>query len=137
MTVAISGDFLLAYSSVQKSHQKKVREFIELFRERPDSPGIHYEPIESAKGKSLYSVRIDQAYRAVVFHPASTVYVLTWVDHHDDAYEWAAKKTLQVNPLTGALQILNTETIETAPEAIPAKAEKPGLFNGVKDKHLL
>jgi superfamily I DNA/RNA helicase len=137
MTVALSNDFLLAYSSVQKSHQKKVREFIELFRERPDSPGIHYEPIESAKGKSLYSVRIDQAYRAVVFHPASTVYVLTWVDHHDDAYEWAAKKTLQVNPLTGALQILNTETIETAPEAIPAKAKQPGLFNDVKDKHLL
>ncbi len=71
MTVALSNDFLLAYSSVQKGHQKKVREFIELFRERPDSPGIHYEPIESAKGKSLYSVRIDQAYRAVVFHPAS------------------------------------------------------------------
>ena len=46
MTVALSNDFLLAYSSVQKGHQKKVREFIELFRERPDSPGIHYEPIE-------------------------------------------------------------------------------------------
>ena len=137
MTVALSNDFLLAYSSVQKGHQKKVREFIELFRERPDSPGIHYEPIESAKGKSLYSVRIDQAYRAVVFHPASTVYVLTWVDHHDDAYDWAASKTLQVNPLTGALQILNTETIETAPEAAPVKAKQPGLFDDVKDKHLL
>ncbi len=138
MTVALSNDFLLAYSSVQKNHQKKVREFIELFRERPDSPGIHYEPIQSAKGKSLYSVRIDQAYRAVVFHPASAVYVLTWVDHHDDAYEWAAKKTFQVNPLTGALQVLNTEVVEPAPAVAVAPAPEPGgLFDAVADKHLL
>lgn len=138
MTVALSNDFLLAYSSVQKSHQKKVREFIELFRERPDSPGIHYEPIESAKGKSLYSVRIDQAYRAVIFHPASTVYVLTWVDHHDEAYNWAATKTFQVNPLTGALQVLNTEVVESAPVAVAASGPQiAGLFDGVKDKHLL
>ena len=138
MTVALSNDFLLAYSSVQKGHQKKVREFIELFRERPDSPGIHYEPIESAKGKSLYSVRIDQAYRAVVFHPASSVYVLTWVDHHDEAYDWAASKTFQVNPLTGALQVLNTEVVEAAPAAAVASGKQAaGLFDDVKDKHLL
>ena len=138
MTVALSNDFLLAYSSVQKGHQKKVREFIELFRERPDSPGIHYEPIESAKGKSLYSVRIDQAYRAVVFHPASSVYVLTWVDHHDEAYDWAASKTFQVNPLTGALQVLNAEVVEAAPAAAVASGQQAaGLFDDVKDKHLL
>jgi superfamily I DNA/RNA helicase len=134
LTIALSNDFLLAYSSVQKNHQKKVREFIELFRERPDSPGIHYEPIESAKGKGLYSVRIDQAYRAVVFHPASAVYVLTWVDHHDDAYEWAAKKTFQVNPLTGALQVLNTEVVESVAAAPESGG---GLFDATKDKHLL
>ncbi len=137
MTVALSNDFLLAFSSVQMSHQKKVREFIELFRERPDSPGIHYEPIESAKGKKLYSVRIDQAYRAVVFHPASTVYVLTWVDHHDEAYEWAASKTFEVNPLTGALQVLNTEVVESAPAATTAPTKAAGLFDDIKDKHLL
>jgi superfamily I DNA/RNA helicase len=138
VTVALSNDFLLAFSSVQKSHQKKVREFIELFRERPDSPGIHYEPIESAKGKSLYSVRIDQAYRAVVFHPASMVYVLTWVDHHDEAYDWAASKTFQVNPLTGALQVLNTEVVESATAvAAASRQQAAGLFDDVKDKHLL
>ena len=70
MTIALSSDFLLAFSNVQKGHQKQVREFIERFRERPDSPGINYEVIQSAKGKDLYSVRINQAYRAVVFHPS-------------------------------------------------------------------
>ena len=86
MTIALSSDFLLAFSNIQKSHQKQVREFIERFRERPDAPGLNYEVIQSAKGKDLYSVRINHAYRAVVFHPSnSQVYVLSWVDHHDEA----------------------------------------------------
>src|ERR1039457_259532 len=107
MTIALSSDFLLAFSNIQKGHQKQVREFIERFRERPDGPGLNYEVIQSAKGKDLYSVRINQAYRAVVFHPSnSQVYVLSWVDNHDDAYRWAERKQFVVHPATGALQML-------------------------------
>jgi mRNA-degrading endonuclease RelE of RelBE toxin-antitoxin system len=137
MTIAISSDFLLAFSNVQKSHQKQVREFIERFRERPDAPGLNYEVIQSAKGKDLYSVRINQAYRAVVFHPSnSIVYVLTWVDHHDEAYRWAERKQFIVNPATGALQVLSAESSET-PQALVPVAAAVGLFGKVRDKHLL
>src|ERR1035441_8393481 len=138
MTIALSSDFLLAFSNVQKSHQKQVREFIERFRERPDAPGLNYEVIQSAKGKDLYSVRINQAYRAVVFHPSnSQVYVLSWVDHHDEAYRWAERKKFVVHPATGALQMLSAEPPEAAPAVpTPATAET-GLFAQVKDKHLL
>src|SRR5580700_2134053 len=138
MTIALSSDFLLAFSNVQKSHQKQVREFIERFRERPDSPGLNYEVIQSAKGKDLYSVRINQAYRAVVFHPSnSSVYVLSWVDHHDEAYRWAERKQFVVHPATGALQMLSAESSDTAPAASAPAPTKTGLFARVKDKHLL
>src|ERR1022692_762729 len=137
MTIALSSDFLLAFSNVQKSHQKQVREFIERFRERPDAPGLNYEVIQSAKGKDLYSVRINQAYRAVVFHPSgSSVYVLSWVDHHDEAYRWAERKQFVVHPATGALQMLIAEPSGAAPAAPPPAVEK-GLFAQIKDKHLL
>ena len=106
MTFAISNDFLQAYSDVPRGQQKKVREFIERFQQRPDAPGLNYEAIESARDKRLYSARIDQAYRAVIFHPpASDVYVLAWVANHDDAYEWASSKTFQVNPSPRSLEI--------------------------------
>jgi hypothetical protein len=59
MIVALSKDFLLAFSNVQKSHQKKVREFFETFQAHPESTGLHYEPIQSARDKNFYSVRID------------------------------------------------------------------------------
>jgi len=138
MTIALSSDFLLAFSNVQKSHQKQVREFIERFRERPDAPGLNYETIQSAKGKDLYSVRINQAYRAVVFHPSSSqVYVLSWVDHHDEAYRWAERKQFVVHPSTGALQMLSAESSEAATAAPAPAAPETGLFSQVKDKHLL
>jgi superfamily I DNA/RNA helicase len=138
MTIALSSDFLLAFSSVQKGHQKQVREFIERFRERPDAPGINYEVIQSAKGKDLYSVRINQSYRAVVFHPPnSNVFVLIWVDHHDEAYRWAERKQFVVHPETGALQVLSSEAShETVASASPS-AIQGRLFAKVKDKHLL
>ena len=139
MTFAISNDFLQAYSDVPRGQQKKVREFIERFQQRPDAPGLNYEAIESARDKRLYSARIDQAYRAVIFHPpASDVYVLAWVANHDDAYDWASSKTFQVNPATGALQILNAQHADQADApAASAAAPDSGLFRHVKDKHLL
>src|ERR1035437_10619471 len=138
MTIALSSDFLRAFSNVQKGHQKQVREFIERFRERPDAPGLNYEVIQSAKGKDLYSVRINQAYRAVVFHPSnSSVFVLTWVDHHDEAYRWAERKQFIVHPATGALQIASAETPERPAAPAGSVAAKTGLFANVKDKHLL
>jgi superfamily I DNA/RNA helicase len=138
MTIALSSDFLLAFSNVQKGHQKQVREFIERFRERPDASGLNYEVIQSAKGKDLYSVRINQAYRAVVFHPSnSQVYVLSWVDHHDEAYRWAERKQFVVHPATGALQMLSAEPPEAAPAAPVPTAAEAGLFSQIKDKHLL
>lgn len=137
MTIALSEDFLEAYSEIQKSQQKQVREFIERFRVNPAAPGINFETIQSAKDKNLFSVRINQAYRAIVYHPSKDVYVLTWVDHHDDAYRWAEKKRLAVHPDTGALQIVPTEIPEVPPEKIAAQREASCLFDGIKDKHLL
>jgi superfamily I DNA/RNA helicase len=139
LTFAISNDFLLAYSEVPRGQQKKVREFIERFQQRPDAPGLNYEAIESARDKRLFSARIDQAYRAVIFHPSGTdVYVLAWVANHDDAYHWAASKTFQVNPATGALQIVNGHTAQQADAPkVPTAASESALFRNVKDKHLV
>lgn len=56
-----------AFSNVQKSQQRQVREFIEKFREHPGIPGSNYEVIQSAKDRHLYSIRVNQAYLATVF----------------------------------------------------------------------
>lgn len=138
MTVALSKDFLLAFSNVQKSHQKKVREFFEKFQTHPQSPGLNYEPVQSAREKNFYSVRIDQAYRAIIAKPNPELYVLMWVDQHDDAYRWAERTQLKVHPATGALQVLETAQIASPESATTSAAPRTGrLFANVKDKHFL
>jgi superfamily I DNA/RNA helicase len=139
MTVALSKDFLLAFSNVQKSHQKKVREFFEKFQAHPEAPGLNYEPVQSARDKKFYSVRIDQAYRAIIARPDPDVYVLMWVDSHDDAYRWAERTQLKVHPATGALQVLEAlPSVPAAPAATNTAPARPGtLFADTKNKHLL
>ena len=105
-TVAISSDFLTAFAALPRKVQGKVTDFINKFRNNPQSPGINYEKIQAALDNKIYSVRIDDTYRGIVVRQEeSGVYILLWVDHHDNAYEWAARKRCEVNKETGNLQV--------------------------------
>lgn len=108
--VAVSDQFLEAFSQVPKNKQKKVRRFMTKFRQDPTLPGINYEKIEGTKDPKLRSVRIDQSYRGIVMKPTEgNVYMLLWVDHHDDAYQWARNRVVQIHPETGSLQVIPME----------------------------
>jgi hypothetical protein len=138
-TVALGSDFLDAYSRIPRALQKKVREFTEKFKANPKSPGINYEKIHNVRDDKVRTVRIDQKYRAVVLHPGQgDVYILAWVDNHDEAMAWAKNRVFEVNPVTGALQIINVR--EAAAEVVPPKTNKkkgPDLLNQFEDDLLL
>ena len=114
--VAISSDFLTAFSKLPRQIQGKVTEFINKFRINPRSPGINLEKLPSID-KNIRSVRIDNTYRGIViYQEESSVYLLLWVDHHDEAYEWAKRKTCRVNSKTGALQVFDVQNVEVTEE---------------------
>ena len=122
--MALGPDFLLAYSSVPRSQQKKVREFTEKFRENPTSPGLNYEKIKNSKDPNVRSVRIDDTYRAIVVKPPKgDVYMLAWLDHHDEAYRWAKNRRFEVNPRLGHMQVY--QTTEVLEEKLPPPPPKP------------
>ena len=128
-TVAISSDFLTAFSKLPRQIQGKVTEFINKFRLNPKSSGINLEKLPSID-KNIRSVRIDNTYRGiVVYQEESSVYLLLWVDHHDEAYEWAKRKTCRVNSKTGALQVFDVQNVEVA-EAIKVSTTST-LFGGL------
>ena len=56
-----------------------------------------------------------------------------WVDHHDEAYQWAARKRCEVNTKTGAIQVFDVQTVV---EQI-STPEKVALFAFAKDDDLL
>ncbi len=91
--VAISTDFLTALAQTPRAQQKKVRTFVTRFQLDPTAASINYEPIQGARDDRVRTVRIDLAYRAVVLHPdTGDIYVLLWIDHHDEAMAWARNK---------------------------------------------
>lgn len=132
--VAISSDFLTAFARLPRSIQGKVTEFVNKFRNDPNSPGINYEKLANGSDNKIYSVRIDDTYRGIVVRQKETgVYLLLWVDHHDEAYQWAARKRCNVNPKTGAIQVYDVQTvvekrIVKAEESIFACASKEQLL---------
>jgi mRNA-degrading endonuclease RelE of RelBE toxin-antitoxin system len=117
-TVAIADSFFEAFERVPRKVQRKVREFLTRFRENPRAASIHYEPIQ-AIDPHVRTVRIGDDYRGIVLHPdAGEVFILVWVDHHDEAMDWAKRKRFDIHPRTGALQCLTLD--DQGAVAVPA-----------------
>lgn len=140
LQVAISQDFFTAFAQVPRAQQKKINEFVSKFRNNPQASGINYEKINDAANGQYRSVRIDQDYRGIVLKPErGNVYLLLWVDKHNDAYDWARRHRCEVNPLTGCLQLY--EAIHNEPEAgaehVAPIDENPGPLLGVRSRELL
>lgn len=137
ITVAVASDFLTAFAKIPRQQQTKVLDFVNKFRADPTLPGINYEKIQRAKDANLRSVRIDQSYRGIVLKPEKgNVYVLLWVDKHDDAYAWAERKVYTIHPETGSLQMIEVQEGPSAQAGQPA-APQPHLFADIRDRHLL
>lgn len=130
-TVAISTDFLTAYAALPRQKQGKVTEFFNKFRNDPMHPGINFEKINEGIDKNICSVRIDDTYRGIVVREAeSNVYILLWVDHHDEAYAWAKRKKCSINKLTGSVQIFDVQEVIEEQKAI----DEPALFANISDE---
>lgn len=143
--VALAQDFLSNLSKLPASIQSKVLKWALKFQSDPTATGINYETIKGARDKNLRSVRIDQDWRGIVFKPEKgDVYVLMYVDKHDDAYRWAETRRVAINPVTGALQLFAVEHSDETPAirvAAPMAAEAPAapapLYKALSNSDLL
>lgn len=139
--VALGDHFLSAFAAIPKQQQRAVSHFVAKFRANPTSPGINYEIIHHAQDKNFRSVRIDQNYRGIISKPEKgNVYILLWVDKHDEAYAWARRHRCAIHPETGVLQLFEMEQSAEELEAeLPvglADQSSAPLFN-LNDAQLL
>ena len=147
--VALSQDFLLGLSKLPSAIHARVVRWALKFQQNPTSPGINYEKIKAARDPNLRSVRIDQDWRGIVFKPsAGDLYILLHVDHHDEAYRWAERRKMAVNPATGALQIISLEAVESPDTTLdveraeaqpnaPISPPRAPMFGAVSDEALI
>ena len=125
--VALAQDFLLQLARLPVSVHSKVMKWAIQFQADPTSSSINYENIKGAKDPNLKSVRLNDDWRGIVFKPSKgDVYVLLYVDHHDEAYRWAENRKLTINPVTGAMQMVTLENVvEQAAEAAAPEQQVP------------
>ena len=110
--VALAQDFLVSMSKIPQKVQSQIIKWSILFQSNPTASGINYEKIKMCRDNNLRSVRINQDWRGIIFKPEKgNIYVLLYVDHHDDAYRWAKNRKISVNPVTGSLQVILSEEV--------------------------
>ncbi len=127
LTIAIYSDFLSALTKLPLGIQNKTNNFIKKFKQNPKDPGINLEKIFNPYDNKFYSGRVDKTYRVIIAVQEKTnTYILLWVDHHDEAYDWAKTKKIEVNKLTGLLQLY---------DIIPFKTEDKTVINKIFDKY--
>ncbi|AEW01072.1 DNA helicase [Niastella koreensis] len=132
MKLFIYDKFWDALLSLNKTTQIKVTDFISKFRTNSKSAAIHLESIQTFKDQSLKTARIDQKYRAILKEvKASDLYLLVWVDNHDEAMDWAKNKIIDWNEQTQAFQVYTVDEVAAVADAKTAVTND--LFIGEYD----
>lgn len=142
MDFRIADTFTDSLARLNGDEQKAVKTTAFDLQLDPSHPGMSFHKLDKAKDKNFWSVRVSSDIRLIV-HKTSGSLLLCYVDHHDRAYEWAARRKLQTHPKTGAAQLV--EIRETVQEIIvPAYIEAPKsssskmpLFGQMSDDELL
>lgn len=125
--LSLADTFLDSLQSLPPVIQAKTFEAISRFRSSPDAGGRNLEKITN----QMFSMRVDLAYRAILSEIESgKSYLLLWVDHHDEAYQWAGRRKVM---MTGnVIQVIRTEE---ATETSPLSGQG-GLFSRFSARHL-
>jgi superfamily I DNA/RNA helicase len=119
-SVIISDLFQKSYDKLDASMKHRVLDFIMKVQHDPGNAGLDLKIAQGARDKSVRTARVDDSFRAVLFRiPAG--YTLAYVGPHDDAYAYAQRAELTVNPATGAAEIGEPErAVATARSAAAA-----------------
>lgn len=139
-TLAIGDDFLTAFAKLPRAQRQRVDKLIHKLRDNPTAPGLNYERIRNAASPGMRSVRIDQAYRAIVYDTGQGgLHLLLWVAKHDDAYAWAMRKECAVNPETGTVQVFVSQPGDPGRSSVATStaAKAPSAFDSLKDRQLV
>ena len=142
MEFLIADTFTDSLAKLNGDEQKAVKTNAFDLQINPASPGLSFHKLDKAKDKNFWSVRVGSDIRLIV-HRTNDSLLLCYAAHHDDAYEWAERRKLEVHPTTGAAQFVEIrERVEeiVVPSYIAAAPSAPlptPLFPTTPDEELL
>src|SRR5262249_19184958 len=121
MEFRIADTFTDSLSRLTGDEQKAVKTAAFDIQTNPAQPGLQFHRIEKSKDRNFWSARVNRDVRIIVHRTESSL-LLCYADHHDEAYDWAERRKLDIHPKTGAAQLV--ELRETVQEiAVPKYVE--------------
>src|SRR5688572_30612349 len=125
MDFRIADTFTDSLARLTGDEQKAVKTTAFDLQINPASPGLSFHKLDRAHDKHFWSVRVSRDIRLIV-HRGDGSLLLCYVDHHDKAYDWAARRKLETHPKTGAAQLVEIrETVQQIVVPGYVEAEKP------------
>jgi mRNA-degrading endonuclease RelE of RelBE toxin-antitoxin system len=97
MEFRIADTFTDSLARLMGDEQKAVKTTAFDLQLNPTSPGMSFHKLDKAKDKNFWSVRVDSDIRLIV-HKTDTSFLLCYVGHHDNAYDWAERRKLETHP---------------------------------------
>jgi len=114
----------------------QILRFMNRFHENPKHPSHSLERVVNARSENVWSARVNQDLRAILYHWEES-WIALYLDHHDEAYRWAQTHLVGQHPVTRTWQIVEMPVLrEPLVEPRAAEAGK-GLFAGHDDGYLL
>lgn len=118
MIVRIASTFTDALARLQVQEQKAAKLVAFDLQQDPTGKGMSMHRVEKAREPDVWTVRASRDLR-IVLHRKEGNLLLAYVGHHDEAYEWAERKTLQVHERTGAMQFVEIPVVAAVAEISP------------------
>jgi len=139
MDFRIADTFLDSLNRLSDQEQKAAKTAAFDLQLNPSHPGLQYHKLDRAKDPNFSSVRVSRDVRIIV-HRTGSSFMVCYVGHHDDAYQWAQRRKLEVHPTTGAAQLVEIrERVEeiVIPQYVAEVRPKPALFADTPEAELL
>ena len=139
VSVAFSEKYFESLLKLTPNEQSQANKAVMLFQQDPQHGGLHYEKLTACQDNKLRSIRANQDVRIILAAAEKEdLYLMLYVDRHQPAYTWAAKRKVEINPNTGNLQVFTVEeSVVDGAKAQPDVTEQPGLFDAIRDRQLL
>lgn len=126
MQTYLADTFMVAVNKLDNQSAKAAKLTAFELQHDPTGHGKRMHRIDKSRDKDFWSVRASRDIR-IIIHKSGDRMTLCYVDHHDDAYDWAERRVFERHPRTGALQIV--ELVERVRDVAPEQSfETPDMF---------
>jgi superfamily I DNA/RNA helicase/mRNA-degrading endonuclease RelE of RelBE toxin-antitoxin system len=142
MEFRIADTFTDSLARLSGDEQKAVKTTAFDLQLNPSQPSLQFHKLAKAKDPNFWSIRVSRDVRLIV-HKTGTSLLLCYVNHHDEAYQWAERRKVETHPKTGAAQLVEIRervqeiAIPKYVEVEPKPKTKPPLFSALSDDQLL